>query len=399
MLQKATWPGAKETTPADVIAASPAMTALLETARRASARDAKILITGESGAGKDVLARFIHGQSRRAHRPFVAVNCAALSETLLETELFGHVKGSFTGAYRDKPGKLQLAHGGTIFLDEIGEMTPRMQALLLRFLESGEVQPVGSDTVNRIVDTRVIAATHRNLTAMAAAGEFRTDLMYRIRVIQLEVPALRERPADIRPLAEFFMARSGHAVRLTEQAWASFQAYEWPGNVRELQNVVEQIASMAPEGEVTAADLPSALRRPDVLGSTGPRERRRTTADVLFQRLTEDGASFWTIAYEPFIERDLTRKDLRDLIGRGLAAAYGNYRDLVRLFNLPDADYKRLMNFLVRHDCAVDYRPFRKRRDGVSKAPPLAATASPLAFPPMEAVRPPAVAGPVTLTA
>src|SRR4051795_8026845 len=164
-----------------MIGRSAAMQTLSETATRAAARNNKVLITGESGVGKDVLARFIHASSPRAAKPLVAVNCAGLAETLLESELFGHVKGSFTGAYRDKRGKLEQAHGGTIFLDEVGEMTARMQALLLRFLESGEVQPVGADAPQRRVDARVIAATNRDLDRMTAAGTFREDLLYRIR--------------------------------------------------------------------------------------------------------------------------------------------------------------------------------------------------------------------------
>jgi transcriptional regulator with PAS, ATPase and Fis domain len=344
-----------------VVAHSSAMKQVLDTALRAAVRDTKVLITGESGVGKDLVARYIHMNSPRASRPFVAVNCAALSETLLESELFGHVKGSFTGAYRDKPGKLQLADEGTIFMDEVGEMTPRMQALLLRFLESGEVQPVGSDSVNRRVNTRVIAATNRNLPAMAAAGQFRADLMYRIRVIQIEVPPLRERPTDIRPLAEYFLGRLDPELRLTTEAWELLEGYDWPGNVRELQNLFEQFASMFPGGLVEADDLPSPLRRPQFVYGRGGRDRRRSVVDDLYGNLTAGTASFWSDVYERFIARDLTRKDLRELISRGLAAGHGNYRELVRLFRLPDSDYKRLLNFLVRHDCAVDYRPFRRR--------------------------------------
>src|SRR3954449_4820811 len=199
------------------------MGATIALASRAGERDSKVLITGESGVGKDVVARYIHAASPRASHPFVAVNCAGLAETLLESELFGHVKGSFTGAYRDKRGKLELADGGTIFLDEVGEMTPRMQALLLRFLENGEVQPVGADSASRRVNARVIAATNRDLDRMTAAGTFREDLLYRIRVLHLHVPPLRERPEDIRPLLEHFLTRIDPAVRLSDAAWAALE--------------------------------------------------------------------------------------------------------------------------------------------------------------------------------
>src|ERR1044071_170159 len=232
-----------------VISRSAAMAELLQMADRAAVSDAKVLVTGESGVGKDLIARQIHSKSSRANNPFVALNCASLTDTLLESELFGHVKGSFTGAYRDKPGKLHVAHRGTIFLDEVGEMSLRMQALLLRFLENGEIQAVGSDAVQAKVDVRVVAATNRNLSEMVASGAFREDLLYRLRVIHLHVPPLRERPDDIRPLAMHFFARSGHLVSLTDDAWQALERYKWPGNVRELQNVVEQIAwlSASPE--------------------------------------------------------------------------------------------------------------------------------------------------------
>src|SRR6185503_10330714 len=201
-----------------LVVESPAMTELLAMADRAAKSPAKILITGESGVGKDVVARFIHSQSSRKAGPFVAVNCAGLTETLLESELFGHVKGSFTGAYRDKKGKIQLAHRGTLFLDEVGEMSLRMQALLLRFLENGEIQAVGSDQVQSRVDVRVVAATNRNLTDLVAAGQFREDLLYRLRVIHLHVPPLRERPEDVEALTTHFVERAERGLNFTEDA-------------------------------------------------------------------------------------------------------------------------------------------------------------------------------------
>ena len=191
---------------------SPALQRALKVAERLAAGDSKVLITGESGVGKDVLARFVHVNSPRAAQRFVALNCASVAETLLESELFGHVKGSFTGAYRDKVGKLQQAHRGTIFLDEIGEMSLRMQAMLLRFLENGEVVPVGSDSAATRVDVRVISATNRNLHDMVAKGLFREDLLYRINVGQIEVPPLRERREDIAPLIEDVIAQERPAV-------------------------------------------------------------------------------------------------------------------------------------------------------------------------------------------
>src|ERR1700730_1956948 len=181
-----------------IVCSSPAMREVCATAARVAAGDGKVLITGESGVGKDLIAQYVHARSPRAARAFVAVNCAAFPETLLETELFGHAKGSFTGAYRDKVGRLELAHQGTIFLDEVGEMSLRMQAQLLRFLESGEIQTVGKEVMPSRLDVRIITATNRNLAERVARGHFREDLLYRIKVIHLHVPPLRERREDIR---------------------------------------------------------------------------------------------------------------------------------------------------------------------------------------------------------
>src|SRR5438046_562355 len=180
-----------------LIGRSPEVMALHHEIDRVARSDAKVLITGESGVGKELVARAVHTRSTRAARPFVPVNCAGLPETLLESELFGHVKGSFTGAYRDKPGKLELADSGTVFLDEIGEMTLRMQGLLLRFLETGELQKVGSDSSGGRVNVRVVAATNRDLRELIQLGHFREDLFYRLNVIHLIVPPLRERKEDI----------------------------------------------------------------------------------------------------------------------------------------------------------------------------------------------------------
>ena len=191
----------------DIIGTSPLIVELKAEIERIARSDAKVLITGESGVGKEVVARAINTASPRAQQAFAPVNCAGIPETLLESELFGHVKGSFTGAYRDKPGKLEMADHGTIFLDEIGEMTLRMQGLLLRFLETGEIQKVGAERVAKVTNVRVIAATNRNLRDLIGQGQFREDLFYRINVIHLVVPPLRERREDIPLLVEHFLQR------------------------------------------------------------------------------------------------------------------------------------------------------------------------------------------------
>ena len=378
--------GGAELRSPDVLAHSVLMQAVLQTSVRVAMRNSKVLITGESGVGKDVIARYIHRHSQRAHRPFVAVNCAGLTETLLESELFGHLRGSFTGAYRDKPGKLQMAHEGTIFLDEVGEMTPRMQALLLRFLESGEVQPVGADTVTTRVDARVITATNRNLAEMTKDGRFREDLLYRIQVVQIFVPSLRQRIEDIRPLATHFLQRVDPSLHLSEEAWAALEAYRWPGNIRELQSVIEQLGSYASDSTVEREDLPAVVREASPASGPAFVERRKGIADELFMGLTNGTVMFWSHVYSAFMNREMTKRDLRQLVSRALAVTSGNYRDVVRLFGMPDQDYKRMLNFLVRHDCAVDYRPFRPSRQPLTivAAPVRVAT---VAYPPTTARR------------
>ena len=209
-----------------LIGQSAEIVSLQQEVERVARSDAKVLITGESGVGKEIVARAIHTLSPRATVSFAPVNCAGLPETLLESELFGHVKGSFTGAYRDKPGKLEMAHNGTVFLDEIGEMTLRMQGLLLRFLETGELQKVGADTTGRIVNVRVIAATNRNLREMITQGTFREDLFYRLNVIHIVVPPLRDRREDIPELVDHFLGRYVAANRspITEVSPAAMKA-------------------------------------------------------------------------------------------------------------------------------------------------------------------------------
>jgi transcriptional regulator with PAS, ATPase and Fis domain len=360
-----------------IVGASAALRRILDLATHAAAKNVKVAITGESGVGKDVLARFIHAHSPRAAKPFVALNCAGMAETLLESELFGHVRGSFTGAYRDKVGCFELAHQGTVFLDEIGDMGPRMQGLLLRFLETGEIRRVGSDSASKHVDVRIISATNRNLYDMVRKGQFREDLYYRVHVVQLEVPPLRDRKEDIRALLDYMAAKAGERLVFSDAALRLLEAYRWPGNVRELQNVVEQLASMVHARPVEAADLPAAVSaRPN-----GPVEvlhdRRRSIVTDLYDGLTAGQLKFWEDVHRLFTSRDLTRADLRLLIRRGLIASGGSYRALLRLFGMAQSDYKPLLNFLAAHDCRVDSRRFRTDvTDAESPAAVRAATPS-----------------------
>ena len=336
---------------------------------RIARSDAKVLITGESGVWKEVVARAINAASARAHEAFVAVNCAGIPETLLEPELFGHVKGSFTGAYRDKPGKLESANSGTIFLDEIGEMTLRMQGLLLRFLETGEIQKVGAERVSMATDVRIIAATNRNPRELIAKGQFREDLYYRLNVIHLVVPPLRERREDIPELLDHFLRRytngngdnPQYVVRgIAPEAVAALRAYSWPGNVRELENVIERLVVTGRREVIQVDDLGPEIRTPNWMSVRPRKERRQTVADDLFKKLTSDRESFWTSVYPLYMTREITRGNVRDLVRKGLEEARGNYKIVVRLFNMDSRDYKRFLNFLRKHDCQLPFKDYRQ---------------------------------------
>ena len=241
--------------PDGVVAESPAMRDVLREIALAAPTDARILVTGESGTGKEVVADLVHAWSRRAGGPLVKVNCAALPEALLESELFGHEKGAFTGAVEMRVGRFEDAHGGTIFLDEIGELPAALQAKLLRVIEHGSFHRVGSNTERR-TDARLIAATNRDLEAEVTAGRFRDDLYYRLNVIEIHLPPLRERPADVLPLASAFGRRfANETPRLSSAAAACLAAYAWPGNVRELRNAMERAVLLARGGTIMPEHL------------------------------------------------------------------------------------------------------------------------------------------------
>jgi two-component system response regulator AtoC len=250
-----------------IVGKSPAFTACLEKARKAAAADSTVLLCGESGTGKEVLARAIHNLSRRADKPFIAVNCGAIPENLLESELFGHEKGAFTGAIAAKPGKFSLSDGGTIFLDEIGEMPVLMQVKLLRVIQERMIEPVGS-TRSQKVDFRLIAATNRNLKEEIKQGRFREDLYYRLNIIPIDLPPLRDREGDILMLARNFLAyfndRYGCAYALSPENERELLAYRWPGNVRELANAMERAVVLASGPSLAfafeTADAPSAQK-------------------------------------------------------------------------------------------------------------------------------------------
>ena len=264
----------------ELVAESPAMKAVLASARQVAATDATVLLLGESGTGKSQVARYVHYQGKRAAAPLVEVHCAALPETLLEAELFGHERGAFTGATQRKPGHLAAADGGTLFLDEIGEVAPATQVKLLRFLQERTFVPVGAVAESR-VDVRVVSATNRDLDAAVRDGEFREDFFYRLNVFAIRVPALRERREDLLPIADRFLAARGvPAARLGPEARQRLLEHAWPGNVRELENVLERALILAGEEPIAPAHL--------AVGPTAGARGRRA-AELLGEGFSLDG--------------------------------------------------------------------------------------------------------------
>ncbi len=270
---------------AGMIARSAAMTRIFHLVENLQASDATILLTGESGTGKEVLAQAIHSNSARAKNRFVAVNCAALPAELLESELFGHVRGAFTGAVRDRVGRVDLAAGGTLFLDEIGDVPLLLQVKLLRFLQQRTYERVG-DSHTRKADVRIIAATNGDLRKAIAEGRFREDLYYRLRVVPIEIPPLRARREDIEPLTRFLLgrvaARHGRELRFSADAIRAMLGYSWPGNVRELENAIEYAVAVGRGQTIQPEDLPVEIFepvRPATAASDGAMSARRAAAN------------------------------------------------------------------------------------------------------------------------
>lgn len=359
-----------------LLGTSIAMVRLREEIDAAAKSDAKVLIVGETGVGKEIVARMVHDLGRRRLNRFVTINCAGVPDSLLESELFGHVRGSFTGAYRDRVGLTVSAHNGTLFLDELGEMSLRMQALLLRFTETGEIQRVGADRADGRADVRIIAATNRDLLERISAREFRDDLYYRLNVIRLTIPPLRDRADDILMLLEYYLELYGrtHGTQppaLSKAAIEMLVAYKWPGNVRELRNVVERFVIRSSTGIIQRDDLPQEVLHATSAGagssssngsSNGQTPSQPARHEVLWNRLVMDGESFWTAVYPTFIDRELTKTDLRQLIRQGLEKTQGSYRRLIDVFNMAPGDYKRFLAFLYQHDCHLPFHGFREAR-------------------------------------
>ena len=258
-----------------IIGKSASLGRTLSLVEKVADTESTVLITGESGTGKELVARAIHYNSRRAERPLVTVNCGAIPEELLESELFGHVKGAFTNATHTREGRFAAAHGGTLFLDEIGDMSPNLQVKLLRVLQERSFEPVGSSRTQK-VDVRVLAATHQDLGALIRSGDFREDLFYRLNVLPIEVPSLRDRIEDLPLLVHHFLdqarnLRGSRIAGVSDEAMHRLMDYHWPGNVRELENVIERLTILVGEGEIEATDLPAQVRATPELTTLAPR--------------------------------------------------------------------------------------------------------------------------------
>jgi DNA-binding NtrC family response regulator len=321
----------------NIVGRSPAMTQVFELVKKAARSEANILVLGESGTGKELIARAIHANSPRAGQPFVPVDCASLPEHLLESELFGHEKGAFTGAVRSKPGLMETAHRGTLFLDEIAELPAPLQVKLLRVLQERQIRRVGGTSLVD-VDVRVVSATNRDLRDAIAKGQFREELYYRINVIPIQLPALRERAGDVRLLAHTFLKQfgQGRVTALDDAAAQALERYAWPGNVRELQNVIERACALAEGPTVTVKDLP------DHVLHAAPR-----------QTVAPSDVSAAAVAAVPSSGGDLTLKDAKERWLQVLEVAYlrdllarhdGNVSSAAKAAGIDRKTFHRLIN-------------------------------------------------------
>jgi DNA-binding NtrC family response regulator len=295
----------------DIVGQSEAMQSVFKMVGRVAMSDAPVLVTGESGSGKELVARAIHHYSERSKKSLLAINCAAIPENLLESELFGHEKGSFTGAATQRIGRFEQCHGGTLFLDEIGEMPLAVQSKLLRVLQEGEFSRVGGNATIK-ADVRIVAATNRNLEQAIVAKEFREDLYYRLNVVGIHLPPLRARVEDVRLLAEYFLSRIANQqhrplLQLSAEAIRVMEAYPWPGNVRELQNTLQRACVLATSDVLLPKDLPlgQVATAPELSGGEGALPSIEEAADALFRALTREEGERELL---PWLEEDFTRR-------------------------------------------------------------------------------------------
>lgn len=331
----------------ELIGVSAKLSESLEKIKRFARFNQPILITGESGAGKELFARACYLMTNRTDAPFVTTNCPQYGDAnTTVSELFGHMRGSFTGALSNHKGLFAIADGGMIFLDEVGDLPVSVQTLLLRALAENEVRPLGS-TRTQSVNVRVIAATNRNLRKMIATGEFREDLYFRLRYFPLDIPALRERDEDWRLLIQYYIeklnAEYGLRKAFSPTSFKFLERYPWPGNVRELKSITTIGYSMAESKYIEPEDFLGELQQQNWTAPVG------TSDNQLLHQMLDLHQSFWTVIQEPFLDREINRSQVREVIMQGLLAAKGSYRRMALMFNILPDRYHKFMDFLRHH--------------------------------------------------
>ena len=351
-----------------IVGKHPRMQRLFEEIRRIASNDSTVLIWGDSGTGKELVARATHSLGGRKGGPFVPINCSALPDDLIESELFGHRQGSFTGAVSNKPGLFEAASGGTLFLDEIATMPIHLQTRLLRVLDERKIRRLG-ETKERAIDVRIVAATNQPLKELIQRSEFREDLYYRLNVHQIRVPCLQEHISDIPLLTHHILEglnrRTGQEKGITDGAISLLSGYSFPGNVRELENIIESTYHFAEESLISMEDI---ARRLD----TRPAEGRQTLtqAESIVEDLVGGRADFWSAVRDPFLKRDLSREGVREIISTGLSACNGKYRRVVEYFNLPDRDYKGFWPFCPITIVRLTFANFEKASESSRQPQP-----------------------------
>ena len=334
-----------------MIGASKAIREVYSHVEIAAKNTANVLIEGESGTGKELVAKAIHAAGPRAKEPFIPVDCGAIPEALIEAELFGAKKGSYTGAGTDRVGLFEAAHRGTIFLDEISNTTPALQGKLLRVIQEREVRRIG-ETKDRPIDVRLIVASNKNLEELAAEGHFRKDLLYRLKVLYIKVPPLRSRREDIPTIAHAFLQKLNASNKLKKYCAPGIidhlAAQHFPGNVRELQNAIER-AFFLSKGNVIH-DIPLE----------GQTAAAHDEVQSWFKDLSEGRQNFWSTVHERYKRRDISREKVVALVDLGLRSSGGSYKALASKFHLKRNEYRRFMDFLRRNKCLLDFRPYRQ---------------------------------------
>lgn len=329
----------------EIVGKSPELVDALRKLEKVANYDEPVLIHGESGVGKESLAQSVHLLGKRSGRPYVSVNCPQFQEgNLTVSELFGHRKGSFTGAVADRKGCFETADGGVIFLDEIGDLGMNAQVMLLRAIANGEFQPLGSDVVRK-ADVRIVSATNRSLNQLVAEQHFRNDLLFRLRFFLIQPPPLRQRGDDWRLLLEFCLERMhkryGISKRFSDDSLALLDGYSWPGNVRELIGIASTGYALSDGDIIRPRDFADRLEQ--------TASEREGGVDALMRRLQSQSGDFWKLVHEPFLDRDLSRREVRRLVSRGLRETHGSYRKLLQVWRVSAAHYQKFMDFLRHH--------------------------------------------------